>query len=88
MQTFLGINIHTAPFPLERQMPVKKHKKTRHQSESYHRRVQKKWTKQYGTKTERYAIMVNGSPFDLLGAMRGPTMFIDPRDLVLLEGLA
>jgi hypothetical protein len=29
--------------------PVRVHKKRRNQSEAYHRRIQKKWTKRYGT---------------------------------------
>jgi len=29
---------------------VKKHKRTRSQSESYHERISKKWRKRYGTK--------------------------------------
>lgn len=30
--------------------PIRKHNKTQSMSESYHNRVQKKWTKRYGTK--------------------------------------
>lgn len=33
-----------------RSVPVRVHKKRRNQSDAYHRRVQKKWTKRFGTK--------------------------------------
>lgn len=33
--------------------PRRVHKKTRHQSDKYHERVQKKWNKRYGTDTVR-----------------------------------
>lgn len=41
--------------------PVKAHKKRRRQSEAYHRRVQKKWTKRHGTKQVPDAYMIDNS---------------------------
>lgn len=40
-------------------VPVRKHKKRRNQSEAYHRRVQKKWTKRFGVKLVPSAYMVD-----------------------------
>ena len=44
-----GIRVISSPFAMVAE-PIKKHTKTRSMSESYHARVQKKWTKRYGTK--------------------------------------
>ena len=41
-----------------RTVPIKAHKKRRHQSMAYHRRVQKKWTKRHGTKQVPAAYMM------------------------------
>ncbi len=45
---FGGIKIHESPLALTTQ-PTRVHKKRRNQSARYHARVQKKWTKRYGT---------------------------------------
>lgn len=44
---------------LERQVPVRRHKKRANQSAAYHRRIQKKWNKRWGTKTVRSAYLLN-----------------------------
>lgn len=41
--------------------PREKHTKTRSMSESYHQRIQKKWTKRWGTKQEPAAFLVYGN---------------------------
>jgi len=82
--SLLGIQVCTSSFPLVRQVPTRTHKKRRTQSESYHRRIQKKWTKRFGTKPEHYALMINPKVAGLLG---GPSLVLDPRDVVLLKGL-
>jgi hypothetical protein len=77
-----GIRIVQSQFPLEREVPIRQHKKRRSQSAAYHRRVQKKWTKRYGTRTERYALMFNPGAVGLPG---GRMVALDPRDMVKLK---
>ena len=81
--SIFGIEVRQAPFPLERQVPKQLHKKKRGQTEAYHRRIQKKWTKRYGTKTERYALMMNPRAAGLVG---GPAYLLDQRDMAMLKG--
>lgn len=82
--SIFGIEVRQAPFQLERQVPKRTHKKRRGQTEAYHLRIQKKWTKRYGTKTERFALMMNPRAAGMLGA---PACLLDPRDMVMLKGL-
>lgn len=55
-----GIKIHTSPYAYTYE-PVKKHKHRSNQRASYHRRIQKKWTKRFGTRKVECAFFVNGS---------------------------
>jgi len=43
----------------QQEKPIRVHKKRRNQSESYHRRISKKWLKRYGTKPEEFAYLIN-----------------------------
>lgn len=43
--------------------PVRKHKKRRNQTQAYHRRIQKKWTKRFGTKLIPGAYRIDGRAF-------------------------
>lgn len=81
----LGIAVRQAPFPLEREVPKRIHRKRRGQSDAYHRRVQKKWTKRWGTKTESYALMIDPGAAGLRG---NPFVLVDPRHMVLLKNFA
>lgn len=56
-------------------VPARPHKRRRNQSEAYHRRIQKKWAKRYGTKRESCVLMVDGSRFGL-----GPMLVLHPAD--------
>lgn len=40
-------------------VPAKRHKKRRNQTEAYHHRVQKKWTKRHGTKQVPTAYLID-----------------------------
>jgi hypothetical protein len=82
--SIFGVRIQQSRIPLERTVPNRAHKRRRNQTDGYHRRVQKKWTKRWGVRVERYALMANPQMVGLLGA---PVMFVDPRDMVLLRGL-
>lgn len=77
-----GMQIYASPIALERQVPVRTHKMRRGQTEAYHRRVQKKWTKRFGTKTERYALMMNPQA---IGLAARPGLVLDPRDVAMLK---
>ena len=82
MSTLLGIRIQQFPLPLEREVPARVHKRRRSQSASYHARVQKKWLKRWGTRVERYALIMNPNAAGLIGA---PTVALDPRHMVTLR---
>lgn len=62
MDNIFGIKIHASPY-CNRIVSVRQHKKRRNQSETYHRRVQKKWTKRFGTRTEKVAYFISGQVF-------------------------
>jgi hypothetical protein len=85
MGTLFGIPVRCTPFPLEREVPVREHKKRRTQSASYHKRVQKKWVKRWGMKKERYALMFNPAALGMSGQ---PTMFLNPREMVMLRNFS
>lgn len=54
--------MHESPLALQA-VPVKRHKKRRNQTEAYHRRVQKKWTKRHGTKQVPAAYLLDSRVF-------------------------
>lgn len=59
-EVFAGIRIVESPL-CEMRVPVRKHKHRRGQSPAYHARIQKKWTKRFGMKLERVALIFNPS---------------------------
>ena len=63
-----------------RTVPVKAHKLRHAQTEAYHKRIQKKWTKRYGTKQVPCAYMIDNT---YLGGF-GRTLVTHPS---LLHGL-
>ena len=70
-----GIQIVESSF-CERNVPKRKHKHRRNQSAAYHLRVQKKWIKRFGTRKERFALMMNPGVLGLAGG-----------DMVMLRNL-
>lgn len=79
-----GMKIVESPL-CERKVPAKRHKKRANQSVAYHERVQKKWVKRFGMKTERVAYMINPNAAGLFGY---PSMLaIHPKDMVLLRNI-
>lgn len=54
------LQVRESPMALQA-VPVKRHKKRRHQTEAYHRRVQKKWAKRHGMKQVPAAYMIDNS---------------------------
>lgn len=81
---FGDIPIRVAPFPLERNVPNRPHKRRRNQTAAYHARIQKKWLKRFGSHKERYAIFMNPRAVGLMGS---PGFVLDPRDVAKLKGL-
>ena len=68
MNSLLDIPIRVVDSGLcEQVVPIKKHRKRRNQSAAYHRRIQKKWTKRYGTRVENVAYFVSPSAVGLFG---------------------
>jgi len=55
--------------------PVRRHKKRRNQTEAYHRRIQKKWTKRFGTRHVPAAYMLN---LEACGLGHGRAMVVHP----------
>jgi hypothetical protein len=81
-----GIQIRTSPYAYTYE-PIKKHKHRSNQRASYHRRIQKKWAKRFGTKKVPCAFMVNGS---ILG-MGFDGMIVPPemaKSLALLKDIS
>lgn len=56
-----GMRIFSSPYlPNTITEPIKKHKRRRWMSERYCKRIQKKWTKRFGTREVQVAYMING----------------------------
>jgi hypothetical protein len=74
------LQVRESPLALQA-VPVKRHKKRRNQREAYHLRVQKKWTKRYGTKQVPAAYMIDNS---VIGSY-GQTLVAHPSIVALLK---
>lgn len=53
-----GVRVKVSPL-CTRTGPARLHKKRRNQTDSYHKRVQKKWLKRFGEKATPNAFLVN-----------------------------
>lgn len=76
------LQVRVSPMAVQA-VPVKRHKKRRTQRESYHRRVQKKWTRRHGTKRVPAAYMIDNS---LIGGY-GQTLVAHPSIVARLKTL-
>ena len=72
--------VRESPMALQT-VPTKRHKKRRNQTEAYHRRVQKKWTKRHGTKQVPAAYVIDNS---VIGG-RGKTLVAHPSIVASLK---
>jgi hypothetical protein len=63
--------------------PVRKHRRTKRQSAQYHRRVQKKWAKRFGTVRKPAAFFVDGGRYGV-----GSGFVLHPEHAALLRQLA
>lgn len=61
---FGALRIVESPMAVQ-SVPKRSHKKRRNQTEAYHRRIQKKWTKRFGMKDVPCAYQINGGRFGL-----------------------
>ena len=76
------VRVHESPYATSAE-PERKHKKRHNQNEAYHRRVQKKWTKRWGTKQVPCAYLINNAA---LGGV-GRTMVAHPLHMAALRNL-
>jgi hypothetical protein len=79
----LGVSVKESPLATQ-STPVKKHKHRRGQSASYHRRVQKKWLKRFGSKHVPCMYMINDA---WLGGS-GKMLVVHPAFMKSIKGLA
>lgn len=63
--------------------PVRKHKRRRNQTDAYHRRVQKKWTKRFGTKLQPCVFQLDGGRFGM-----GSMLVVHPAIAARLRAIA
>lgn len=61
---FGGVDYKESPLAIST-APVRKHKRRSNQTQAYHRRVQKKWTKRFGTHQVPCAYQIDGSKFGM-----------------------
>lgn len=83
MNLFGHIKVFSSPL-CELTVPVRKHRKGRCQSDAYHKRVQKKWLKRFGTKQEKVAIMFDPSAVGLMGS---PSIAMHPEHYAIIRNL-
>lgn len=70
MDSLFGIPVRVIDTDLcKRVVPVKRHTWRRNQSAAYHKRIQKKWAKRYGTKVETVAYFVSPAAAGLYGML-------------------
>ena len=73
LQNLSGVTVRASPF-ITTEAPMRQHKKRRNQSANYHARVQKKWTKRFGTKRVPSAVLFNER---VIGGTR-PVLYAHP----------
>lgn len=61
---FGALRIVESPMAVQ-SVPKRAHKKRRNQTEAYHRRIQKKWTKRWGMKQVPCAYQIDGGRYGL-----------------------
>lgn len=77
-----SLQVHESQYAT-RTEPTRLHKKRRNQSEAYHRRVQKKWVKRWGTKQVSCAYLIDNG---VLG-LPGRTLVAHPQHIASLRNL-
>jgi hypothetical protein len=78
-----GIPVVAHPLvPLSMTVPNRKHRRRPWMSEQYHRRVQKKWNKRFGTHEENCAIFVSPGAAGLFGP---DTYYMNPKGIAVLR---
>jgi hypothetical protein len=82
--SLFGMKVIESPFAYM-QVPNRQHKKRRWMSDAYHRRIQKKWRKRFGTHQEPCAIFMSpravGLPWQDMVAL-------PPGHLAILRGFS
>lgn len=79
-----GINVTVHPLATMTE-PNRKHKRRRWMSESYHRRIQKKWDKRFGTHQEPCAFFISPGAVGMSGR---DTLYVHPERMAVIRNLA
>lgn len=66
---FSAVRVVESPLLTYMHQPNRIHKKRRNQSASYHRRIQKKWNKRFGTTRQRKIYFIDGGEYGLGSAL-------------------
>ena len=66
-------------------VPNRRHKRRRWMSESYHRRIQKKWRKRFGTHEEACAFFMSPRAAGLI-EMGQDVIYMHPKGIAILTG--
>jgi len=85
MTGFFGLPVFSSPFA-ECAVPTKRHKKRRNQSAAYHRRIQKKWIKRFGTTQEKCMFVIDPVAAGL-SYYRGEIAVVHPEHIAILRGI-
>lgn len=82
MSPFNGMRVAVSSHLTAITVPVREHKKRK--GTAYHRRVQKKWTKRYGTQQKEVSYTFDPRSFGLMGE---PMAVVSPRVFAMLSML-
>lgn len=84
---FLGINVVESPHAVQT-VPIRVHKKRRNQTEAYHRRIQKKWRKRFGTKEVPCMYLMNTGALSFDRSQPGrEVLVVNPKHAAMLRNL-
>jgi len=83
---FGGVSVFGTSLDLHTIEPIRRHKRKRHQTAAYHKRIQKKWNKRYGTAKVPYIVFLDPKAAGL-PSLGGPRLIAPPRLLGILRGL-
>jgi len=87
LPNLFGIPIRTTDLDLHTIEPVRKHKRSRHQTDAYHKRIQKKRNKRYGTVKVPYAVLIDPAATHLY-MLGGKQFIVSKRGAAVLRGFA
>lgn len=87
-KAFLGIDVVESPYVGTQHVPIRVHKKRRNQTEAYHRRIQKKWRKRFGTKEVPCMYLMNTGALSFDRSRPGrEVLVVNPKHAAMLRDL-